>query len=71
MEAGHHNNTPSLRSTIPKVVAKPAGSGIIDLMQNENTLPQDFQDQAMDAYWEAMAARFETDSADIGCEFDN
>jgi hypothetical protein len=40
-------------------------------MKNENTLPQDSQDQDMDAYWLAMAERFETDSADIGCEFDN
>jgi hypothetical protein len=43
-------------------------------MKNENTLPQDpqdSQDQDMDAYFQAMAERFEPDTADIGCEFDN
>ena len=67
VEAGHHNNTPSLRSTIISMVAIPAGTCRIQRMINENNTTQD---QDLDAYWEAMAERFETDSADIGCEFD-
>ena len=64
----HHNNSPSLRSTIISMVAKPAGTCIIHSMINENTPTED---QDLDAYWEAMAERFETDNADIGSEFDS
>lgn len=69
VEAGRYNNDPPIRSTIRKVVAKPAGTCRIHHMINENPTPP--QDQAMDAYWLALAARLETDSADIGCEFDS
>ena len=67
VEAGHHNNDPPFWSTIAKVVAKPAGFCIIGNMKNENTPTQD---QDLDAYWLALAERFETDNADIGSEFD-
>ncbi len=52
---------------LAKVVAKPAGFCIIGNMKNENTPTQD---QDLDAYWLALAERFETDNADIGSEFD-
>jgi hypothetical protein len=38
-------------------------------MMNENPTPS--EDQDLDAYWLALAERFETDSADIGSEFDS
>jgi hypothetical protein len=69
VEAGHHNNNPPLRSSITKMVAEPAGTCIMDLMINENPTPS--EDQVLDAYWLALAERFETDSADIGSEFDS
>jgi hypothetical protein len=49
------------------MVAKPTGFCIIGNMKNENTPTQD---QDLDAYWLALAERFETDNADIGSEFD-
>jgi hypothetical protein len=37
-------------------------------MINEN---EPTEDQDLDAYWEAIVERYETDSADIGSEFDS
>ena len=81
VKAGHHDNTPSLRSSITKVVAKPAGSGIIGNMKNENISTQNLSTEDLEvnggttcptlAYWLAVAMQHETDSADIGCEFDS
>jgi len=65
--ASVHNNDPEFRSSIASMVAKPTGFCIIGNMKNENTPTQD---QDLDAYWLALAERFETDNADIGSEFD-
>ena len=48
MEAGHHNNSPSLRSTITKVVAEPAGTCIIHDMMNTKTYTVEHHDKTMD-----------------------
>ena len=47
-EAGHHNNSPSLRSTITKVVAKPAGTCRIHDMMKTKTYSVEFHDKLMD-----------------------
>jgi oligoendopeptidase F len=68
VEAGRHNNDPPFRSSIAKIVAEPAGTCIIHNMINEN---EPTEDQDLDAYWEDIVERYETDSADIGSEFDS
>ena len=47
MEAGHHNNSPPLRSTIAKMVAEPAGTCIIQRMMNK-TYTAEYHDKTMD-----------------------
>ena len=48
VEAGHHNNTPSLRSSIIRMVAKPAGTCIIQPMMNTKTYSVECHDKTMD-----------------------
>ena len=48
VEAGHHNNSPSLRSTITKVVAKPAGTCRIHDMMKQKTYTAEYHDKTMD-----------------------
>ena len=67
-EAGRYINNPPFWSTNACMVAKPAGTCRIHRMINENTPTED---QDLDAYWLALAERFETDNADIGSEFDS
>lgn len=48
VEAGHHNNSPSLRSTITKVVAKPAGTCRIHDMMKQKTYTAEYHDKTDD-----------------------
>ena len=47
VEAGHHNNNPALRSSISKMVAKPAGTCRIHDMMNK-TYTAEYHDKTMD-----------------------
>ena len=47
VEAGHHNNNPALRSSISRMVAKPAGTCIIHDMMNK-TYTAEYHDKTMD-----------------------
>ena len=48
MEAGRHNNNPTLRSSIAKMVAEPAGTCIIQPMMNTKTYTVEHHDKTMD-----------------------
>ena len=115
VEAGRLNNNWPFRSSIAKMVAKPAGTSIIQDMMKQKTYTAEYHDKTLDfrlvrweapvngvhigtsieafdteeeameaaadlnhaedqadeqSYLENLIARFETDNADIGCEFD-
>ncbi len=48
VEAGRHNNNPALRSSISKMVAKPAGTCRIQDMMNTKTYTVEHHDKTMD-----------------------